>query len=211
MPFYKLNKTNMLAINGVPMNQMDKSDPLVKKINDAYSLIRRKPKWKLVPHDSKVRKQRFMPGVKSSRIEYNGGVGFLTTGKYAFEGQEHDITYYTTTREGEFLPKRLSFSTLLVMESKSQADLIFFMTCVTTSCAPYPMLTNFQYIRPNSDFDFKVEDIVEEAKIRNEYNRNIAKVHELIFDDETGLDDDTLKNIAISQLQQWMLMFLETA
>lgn len=185
----------MLAIDGIPISQWPKSDELVAHINKAIGKIRKKDYWKLVPHTSRVRKAS--NGAKGL-LEYNGGVSFLASQKYNFKGIEHDIIYYSSQHEGRFIPRRLNFSEVMPLDRKTQADLIFFMVCVSPFCAPFPYIQEFQYIRPNVQPHYMVEDLVEEAKLINVANRDIAKVNKLIFDDEVGLDDETLKNIAMS-------------
>jgi len=185
----------MLALDGIPISQCDKNDPFVIHVNRALSKIRKKEYWKLVPHTSRIRKAA--NGAKGL-VEYATGVSFLATGKYNFQNIEHDVTYYTTQIDGVYYPRRVSFSEVLPLSRKNQADLIFFMVCVSPFCAPHPYIQEFQYLRPEANYHYMVEDLVQEAKIKNVANRDIARVNTLIFDDEIGLDDETLKNIAVS-------------
>ncbi len=190
----------MLALDGRPMNQYPKTDPLVQQIDSAIKEIKKRRKWKLVPHDSRRRKNA--AGVPDSIIEYNAGVSPMTTGKYLLGGMEHDITYYSTITNVEgvqvFLPKRIRFQEVLPLDPATQADLIFYMTCVSPYCAPFAPIQRFQYIKDNVMPHYKVEDLVGEAQIQNETKRDIAKVNLLLWDDEMGIEDETLKNIAIS-------------
>jgi len=185
----------MLALDGIPISQCDKNDPFVIHVNKALSKIRRKEYWKLVPHTSRIRKAA--NGARGL-IEYATGVSLLATGKYNFHNIEHDVTYYTTKLDGIYRPRRVSFSEVMPLNRKNQADLIFFMTCVSPFCAPYPYIEEFQYLRPGVNYHYMVEDLVEEAKLKNVANRDVAKVNTLIFDDDIGIDDETLKNIAVS-------------
>jgi len=190
----------MLALDGIPLNQYPKTDPLVQQIDSAIKEIKKRKKWKLVPHESRRRKNA--PGVPDSVVEWNAGVSPMTTGKYLLGGMEHDITYYDTitTIEGiqTFLPKRITFHEIMPLDSTTQADLIFYMTCVAPYCAPFDPIRRFQYIKDNVMPHYKVEDLVGEAQIQNEIKRDIAKVNMLLWDDDMGLEDETLKNIAIS-------------
>jgi len=185
----------MLALDGVPISQCDKDDPFVIHVNKALSKIRRKPVWKLVPHNSRIRKAA---SGQKGLLEYSNGVSLMATGKYSFGNVEHDVTYYTTINNGNYMPRRVSFYEAKPLNRDNEADLIFFMTCVSKFCAPFPYIEEFQYLRPNVKYHYMVEDLVEEAKLKNVANRDVAKVNTLIFDDEIGLDEETLKNIAIS-------------
>jgi len=190
----------MLAVDGKPLNQYPKTDPLVQLIGSAIKQIKRRRNWKLVPHESRRRKNA--PGVPDSIIEYNAGVSPMTTGKYVFEGMEHDITYYSTISNVDgsqvFLPKRINFHEVLPLSPDTQADLIFYMTCVSPYCAPFAPIQQFQYIKKNVMPHYKVEDLVGDAQLQNETKRDVAKVNLLLWDDDMGIEDETLKNIAIS-------------
>lgn len=173
---------------------------MVQQIDSAIKEIKKRRKWKLVPHESRRRKNA--PGVPDSIVEWNAGVSPKTTGKYLLDGIEHDITYYDTITNVDgvqvFLPKRVKFQEVLPLDPVTQADLIFYMTCVVPYCAPFDPIRKYQYIKDNVVPHYKVEDLVGEAQIANEVKRDIAKVNMLLWDDDMGIEDETLKNIAIS-------------
>jgi len=164
-------------------------------VNKALSKIRKKEVWKLVPHTGRVRKAG---SGQKGLIEYAGGVSMMASGKYSFGNIEHDVTYYTSMNDGKFAPRRISFSEVKPLSRANEADLIFYMVCVSEDCAPFPYIEEYQYLRPNVLYHYMVEDLVEEAKLKNVANRDVAKVNTLIFDDEIGIDEETLKNIAVS-------------
>jgi len=190
----------MLAINGKPMESWASSDPLIKHIKSALNKIQTKKFWKLVFHESKIISREQSDG--GILYESSGGLLQQATGKYVFNGMEHDITYYTNvinTRDGKkYSPEYLDFSGPLPLDPKRETDLIFYLTCVSPACAPYDLIEKFQYIRPNANYFYKVEDVFVDAAVSNIMKRKVAKISYLIYDDDLALDERTLRNVAVN-------------
>lgn len=192
----------MLALNGKPIKEWPANDPLRKQVEAALERIKQKPIWKLVFHPSKIRPP--IPGMPGSFRETNAGINQRATGKYGFDGMEHDITYYKRISgmgdKKKYLPPRVDFSGITPLNPKIEADLIFLMTCVFSTCAPYPFLKDFQYIKSgNYDYFYKVEDLVADAKVDNVLAKMVAKVGTLIYDDNAGLSIKEIRKLAASQ------------
>ena len=68
----------------------------------------------------------------------------------------------------------------------------------TTLFRSYAPILRYQYIRDNVQPHYKIEDLVGDAQLGNVTNRDIAKVNMYLFNDDMGLDEENLKNIAIS-------------
>jgi hypothetical protein len=83
------------------------------------------------------------------------------------------------------------------LDPKRSADLIFYMTCVRPACAEYTLLMKWQNRQPGADLFYKVEDILADASIKNVHSREIAKVNSYIFDEDFGLANDILINLAV--------------
>lgn len=192
----------MLALNGKPIQDWPVSDPLRMHVEAALKRIKQKKFWKLVFHETKIRPP--VPGMPGSLAETSAGINQKATGKYGFDGMEHDITYYKQMKgfgdNRKYLPSRVDFSGTLPLDPKIEADKIFLMTCVFPSCAPYEFLKDFQYKRVgNQDCFYKVEDLITDASTSNIVARMVAKVNTLLYDDDFGLASKELGAMGVSQ------------
>jgi hypothetical protein len=192
----------MLAINGKPLSEMEKTDPLAIYIRSALAKIKQKKMWTLVFHESKVMPIKVEVGEAGGRYETSAGIISQAKGKYSFDGMEHDITYYKTINivkdEKRFYPSTVDFSGTITIDPKKQADLLFYMTCVLNSCAEYDHISKFQDIKPGKDIFYKVEDIEMDAALSNVSETKIAKIGSLIYDSDFGLKENILRELAVS-------------
>lgn len=188
----------MLAINGTNFSEFDSSDPIAKQVKGAITKIKKKRYWKLIFHDSKL--QPVKPGAGKLR-ESSAGVSMRTQGKYVFEGMEYEITYFRTTlgegRDRKFQPRRYPFLGTQILDSKKEADLIFYLMCVVPYADYCEELKNYQNpSRTGSVPYYKVEDLVGDARKVSETDRLTTKVSMYIYDDDFGADDSKLRDIA---------------
>ncbi len=189
----------MLAVNGVPYTNLEKDDKLGLSIKKALTAIKKQKTWVIKFHESQIKKPK--PG-EPNLYEASAGILIKSTQRYPFDGMEHDITYYTgssTDNNGKvkYNPNFVDYGGTMVLDSKTQADLIFFLTCATGLCDSAVNLQDYQR-KPKGRIIFAVENILVETINKNAVDRKITKVKTLILDEDYGLKESVLRELAIS-------------
>jgi len=189
----------MIAINGIPFSEAEKSS-VKQEIKEALSIIRKKKVWTLKFHPSVVKKVAQENGGYLEK--HPGGALMLTYGRRANEGVEYEVRYYINFRiagngEKTFQPKYHSFTGTVSLESSKNADLIYFLTCVSGKCAPYEPIKKYQN-EVKFKALYKVDDQSFEIKEKEVVSRLVAKVNTYLYDDEFGLSEKDLRQFALS-------------
>jgi hypothetical protein len=201
----------MIAINGIPLNQVEKDNifkviyldavELLKKTQQAYTL-------KFVP----ALMTRKDPADPTSRDEYPTGINFRSTRRYVCDQGECEFTYYITSRviRGggyEFIPRHLDFSKVETIDTKKDIDKAFFMIMVSTVCQIDPRFKKFQNGLRNPNSQYYIEDVAADAKAKMEYEKLVTKVRNAFYDPERMLSDEAI----ISVCKEYKIPVTETS
>lgn len=189
----------MLAINGTDFSEFKTTEPIAQHIKAAIKTIRKQRHWRLIFHPSRV--QPGKPGIGALK-ETSSGVLVRASGKYRYDGMEWEITFYRTIRgtdpkNPKFVPRTIDYNGPVIYDSKEEADLLFYMLCVSPHCAKYDDIAKYQNpSTANYQPYYMVEDIVDDARIENETDRLVTKANIVIFNDDFGANEERLRDLA---------------
>jgi len=182
----------MIAINGVPFNQVEKDNLFRKIYNEAVDLLKKTQDdytLKFVPA-LMTKKDPLDP---TSRDEFPTGITFKATQRYVCDEGECEFTYYTNSRQGRhglvFIPERVDFSKIETISTKKDIDKAFFMIMVSTVCQNDPRFKKYQNNRKNPNSQYYIEDAMADAKAKLHYEQMVTRVRNLFFDPDRMISD----------------------
>lgn len=188
----------MIAINKIPLNQVEKDNPFRKIYEKACNALRKEQEsytLKFVPA-LMTKKDPLEP---TSKDEYPTGINFMASKRYTCEEGECEFTYYTGASQKkhglEFTPRRLDFTKAKTYSVKNDIDLLFYMIFVSDLCQVDDRFKSLQNGRRNPNSQYYVEDPTTEAKRNLNYEKIVTKVRNLFFDEERSMSDRTVEEL----------------
>lgn len=187
----------MIAINGTPIQQIDKENVFKKIYDESVKLLKENKEYvlKFVP----ALMTRKDPTDPNGRDEYPTGISFMATQRYVCEHGECEFTYYSGSvqrKHGiEYTPRRLDFNKVITLYANKDIDLAFFMIMVATVCQKDPRFEKYQNARRNPNAQYFVEDLVADSKNKLHYEQMVTKVRNAFFDPDRMLPDSTIAEL----------------
>lgn len=191
----------MIAVNGIPINQLEKDDPALKFYQEALDAIKAmgREKFVLKWHPDKIIKAD--PADPKARDENPGEESFKSIQRFANDKLkgELEFRYYTTFTGTEgnrnWQPRYVTFKDTQIKDVKRDMDMIFFMIIVSPYCSIVEPLKEYQNeIRAATSLYILEDKQAEMAKLAD-YERTVHKAKGLFWDEESGMSDEQVAEI----------------
>lgn len=185
----------MIYIDNKPLDDVDHNSLIYKHINKALTQIKKKDGWKIVFTDQFTFAKH--DEENGSFVEYSSGRSLIARVPYDLKGTKHYISVgnLVQTKQDRFVLSnpRIDYSGNKTYSSKSEAEKIFFLTCLSGYCEENEDLKPYQVLNNNKAKMWRVEDVEKEALVRSNTERDKLKILTSLYDDESGFSDDKIR------------------